>query len=182
MSTRPSLRSFLPTLGKILNVSPVTLFERQRALVRAQILSTGDCSSPERGPGSGVFLNNGAAAILLISMLASPDSLKTAADKTNRLMRARYLKPERGRGLCLFPTLARTLDDPTSKYISDIDQIVASGDANRAAIYLRCGSIENFAGPKNKTAEHGLLRLACINGNDLRTIHKALHKALDPVP
>ena len=62
-----SLKSRLPSLAARLNMSPAALYERQRALVRAELLKV----RPGRGPGSGVPLTAASLATLLISVVAT---------------------------------------------------------------------------------------------------------------
>ena len=62
-----SLKSVLPSLAKALSISPLALYERQRALVRAGLLK----SRPGRGPGSGVLATPESLAMLLIAVAAT---------------------------------------------------------------------------------------------------------------
>lgn len=62
-----SLKLFLPSLEQPLMTDAVTLYERQRVLVKDGVLR----ASAGRGPGSGVRLTANNLAILLISVLAS---------------------------------------------------------------------------------------------------------------
>ena len=84
-----SLKSFLPHLAKVLQMSPLALYERQRALVRAGLLE----SRPGRGPGSGVPANAKSLTMLLISTLAT-DSLSEVEEQTKAVAR---LKSVNGR-------------------------------------------------------------------------------------
>ena len=90
------LKTFIPQLSKVLEVSEIALYERQRALVRAGLLA----NTVGRGPGSGVRYSPETLAILLISLLAT-DSLSETAAATNFLLNAkrnhgeRYRKVER---------------------------------------------------------------------------------------
>lgn len=61
-----SMAGFIPGLAEMLGVKASTLDERQKALVRAGLLTT----KPGRGPGSGVKATPESVAMLLISMLA----------------------------------------------------------------------------------------------------------------
>ena len=75
-----SLKSYLPYLAGRVGVSPAALYERQRALVRAHILTAED----GRGPGSGVLLDPHAVAYLLIAILAT-DSLSDTVTAVGRI-------------------------------------------------------------------------------------------------
>jgi hypothetical protein len=76
-----SLKSLIPTLAKVVELSPAALYERQRALVRGGVLK----AKPGRGPGSGVPGTPHAAITLLISILAT-SSLSEVVDETKRLI------------------------------------------------------------------------------------------------
>lgn len=69
------LKSFIPKLSKVLEISEIALYERQRALVRAGLLKNVE----GRGPGSGVRLTTEALATLLIALLVTPNLSETAA-------------------------------------------------------------------------------------------------------
>jgi hypothetical protein len=61
-----SLAGLIPDLAQNLCVSPNAIYERQRALMRADLLAF----KPGRGPGSGVEATPESVALLLISILA----------------------------------------------------------------------------------------------------------------
>jgi len=77
---RPSLKSLIPGLAKDLRLAPAALYERQRALVRADLLH----GRPGRGPGSGVEATPASLALLFISLLAT-DSLSQTEEATRAL-------------------------------------------------------------------------------------------------
>lgn len=64
----PSLKSFLVAFSAATNISPVALYERQRALVRHGVL----IPIAGRGPGSGVELSSYSVATLMIACAAAP--------------------------------------------------------------------------------------------------------------
>lgn len=70
-----SLKGFIPALARLLGSSPSALYERQRALVRAGLLTSE--SSQSRGPGSGVRATAPAVAMLLIAVLATDNLSET---------------------------------------------------------------------------------------------------------
>jgi hypothetical protein len=78
MSSSTSLKSFIPNVARGLNVTPASLYERQRVLVRAGLLH----SKGGRGPGSGVRANPESVAMLLISLLASGSLSETEEHTT----------------------------------------------------------------------------------------------------
>ena len=104
----PSLRSYLYKLSKLLGLTPIALYERQRELVRAGLLH----AEGTRGPGAGVRLSPELVAVLLISVLAT-DSLSEVAERTREIAgaTARPIFPE----AALFElelTLLKQRDDP----------------------------------------------------------------------
>src|SRR6476660_5384357 len=62
-----SLKSFLYGVAPIVGMSPVALYERQRALVKLGLLTV----TPGRGPGSGVPLSADSVAVMVICILAA---------------------------------------------------------------------------------------------------------------
>jgi hypothetical protein len=80
-----SLKSAIPALtGIFANLSEHALYERQRSLMRAGLLS----ARKGRGPGSGVEVSPDTLGILMISLLAT-DSLSEVAEATRFLASAR---------------------------------------------------------------------------------------------
>ena len=75
-----SLKSMTPTLARWVGVTPASLYERQRALVRAGLLY----AKPGRGPGSGVRATPESVAMLLIALLAT-GSLSETDEQTTLL-------------------------------------------------------------------------------------------------
>ena len=68
-----SLKSALPAFAKALQVNPAALYERQRALVRAELLEM----KPGHGPGSGVLATPHSIAMLLIAVAATGSLTET---------------------------------------------------------------------------------------------------------
>jgi len=79
-----SLKGFIPTLARLVGMTPAALYERQRALVRAGLLQV----KGGRGPGSGVRLTADTVALLLIAVLAS-DSLSDTEEKARAVANLR---------------------------------------------------------------------------------------------
>ena len=79
-----SLKTFLYEIANNLQVSPASLYERQRELVRHGLLPVRE----GRGPGSGVPLTPGTLATFLIGLLGT-DSLTDLAKHTAALCLAR---------------------------------------------------------------------------------------------
>jgi hypothetical protein len=79
-----SLKGFIPTLAKLIGMTPAALYERQRALVRAGLLR----AKSGRGPGSGVRLTADTVALLLIAVLAT-DSLSDTEEKARAVANLR---------------------------------------------------------------------------------------------
>src|SRR6478735_5184403 len=79
-----SLKSFLYGVAPIIGMSPVALYERQRALVKLGLLTV----TPGRGPGSGVALSADSVAVMVICLLAAEslgDVDQRVADLCNAL-------------------------------------------------------------------------------------------------
>src|SRR5262245_24280802 len=72
-----SLKGLIPGLASFVEMKPASIYERQRALVRAGML----VQRPGHGPGSGVLATPKSAAILLIS-LVSTANLSEVENKT----------------------------------------------------------------------------------------------------
>jgi len=83
-----SLKSFLYGVAPIVGMSPVALYERQRALVKLGLLTV----IPGRGPGSGVALSADSVAVMVICILAAEtlgDVDQRVADLCSALPKAR---------------------------------------------------------------------------------------------
>jgi hypothetical protein len=78
------LKSFLNSIAPILGVSPLALYERQRALVNLGILK----AVRGRGPGSGVPLTSYNVAAVVISVLAT-DNLSEVDRRVSAIIRAK---------------------------------------------------------------------------------------------
>src|SRR5665811_548736 len=84
-----SLKLFIPSLAKVLRVNRHALHERQRVLMREDLLAV----VPGRGPGSGVRLSPASVAMLLISFLAT-DTLAGAGPETRHLAKAKLIESD----------------------------------------------------------------------------------------
>lgn len=78
--SRISLKGFIPSLARELQVTPAALYERQRALVRSGLLQ----SDGGRGPGRGLAASPKSVSLLLSSLLAQ-DGLSGAEKHTKAL-------------------------------------------------------------------------------------------------
>lgn len=78
-----SLKSFLYAISPLLGVSFAALYERQRALVKLELLSV----EPGRGPGSGVPLSADNVAAMIICVLAT-DGLSEVDQRVIELCKA----------------------------------------------------------------------------------------------
>jgi len=100
-----SLKSFLYDIADFWGVSPASLYERQRELVRGELLQ----AVPGRGPGSGVPLTAENFAVFLIGLLAT-DGLTDLIEHTRALCAASpLLIDKRGHGRRSTRTFARDL-------------------------------------------------------------------------
>ena len=171
-----SLRSYLPFLARQINASPVTLYERQRELVRAKLLSKGEGV----GRGSGVELSSSSVAMLLIAMLSS-EALVGSARAVHRiaLLRATLGKCElTGKRLFHEACGALLTSYPSGVRISGLE---VSRTAPHAAINFQRG-VKNFIsefGPPGSDHEALAVR-ATLSGAVLHNICKDLIKVLPP--
>lgn len=79
-----SLKGFAPILANYIGLTPLAVYERQRALVRCGLLP----DAKGRGPGSGVRATPEAVALLLIAVLAT-DNLSEIDNRVVELAGAR---------------------------------------------------------------------------------------------
>lgn len=86
----PSLKALTPALGRAFGVPPGAIYERIRALMRAELIET----IPGRGPGAGARATPRSMALLLISLLVS-ESLTETIRLTRMVMDLRSVQGER---------------------------------------------------------------------------------------
>ena len=163
-----SMKAYIPPLARLLGTTPATLYERQRALVRAGLLDAGS----GWGPGSGVRITTaGSVALLLISVLAS-DSLTVSESRTGDVANAAPVGVER----CPL-TGMRSFGDALASLLSmrgrsrRVNEIGVSRTAASASISYRDGRTtrtSDFAGPGAK--EPGLRVVATLARDPFRTI------------
>jgi hypothetical protein len=131
--TGSSLKGYIPALARLLGLAPTTLYERQRLLVRAGILT----GVGGRGPGSGVKATVPSIAVLLVSVLGT-DSLSEADKRVQALV----IAAPKVRGRCPL-TGARTFGDALKRifqnvhWASWVKEIEVSKTADRANILFR---------------------------------------------
>jgi hypothetical protein len=99
-----SLKAFLPTLSKIVDVTADALYSRQRALAQLGLVKT----VKGRGPGSGVLLSGESLAALIIALMVADTLIET----DERVRRACQASPKDG-AECPW-TGARTLQQALS--------------------------------------------------------------------
>jgi hypothetical protein len=166
-----SLKAYTPALARLLGTTPQALYERQRALVRADMFNAEDVKDG-RGPGSGVRGTAQSVALLLIGAIAS-DSLIRMERQVSDLAEAKPV----GADLCPLTRMPTFLDALTRIITSGplphwVTEIVVSRTAARATIvYRRPGRKERrveFAGPR--CAEPDLRVTATLAGKPLRMI------------
>jgi hypothetical protein len=173
-----SLKAYMPPLAGLLGVTPATLYERQRALVRAGLLDAGS----GWGPGSGVRTTAGSVASLLISVLAS-DSLTVSESRAGDLANA---VPD-GANQCPL-TGAKSFLDAFTMTLGNrsqsrrVHEVVVSRTAARAEIvYHDLGSkirrVSQFIGPRSE--EPGLRVVATLSRDLFRTISDAVRAMVD---
>jgi hypothetical protein len=88
-----SLKAFLPTLAEPFGLTPLGLYERQRALIRGGVIPAGE----SRGPGKGVRLTPKVAATMLIALLSTENvndiAEKAAAVATFKSIHGKDMRP-----------------------------------------------------------------------------------------
>jgi hypothetical protein len=164
-----SLKGYTPTLARLLGLNPVTLYERQRALVREGLLD----AEAGRGPGSGVRTTASSVARVLVSVLAT-DRLSEAHSRTRAIADARPAEVERcpcTGARSFWEGLTRLLS--MSGVAAGVIEVSVSRTADRAAIKYWCEeSIEPkvswFLGPAAN--EPGFAVAATLSGHLLQQI------------
>lgn len=121
-----SLTTFLTDAAPDLRESPATLRERQRALVRANILT----AQPGRGRGSGVVASAESVALVFISMMGSP-ALADAPTATRNFAKAVSLGECALTGQKTFGDALALLfsDRSLAKRVNDVELQVGAGVA-----------------------------------------------------
>ena len=115
-----SLKSAIPELASILiTLSENALYERQRALVRAGLLTQVE----GRGPGTGVELSAGSLAMMMVAVLAT-DSLSEIAESTTAIASIKRVRDEKNAHLLKG---ARTLAAAIKRSLSSDDAADAIG-------------------------------------------------------
>ena len=119
-----SLKTYTPKLAQLLKTTPATLYERQRALVRAGLLDQGR----GRGPGSGVKATASSVALLLIASMATENLSETE-------VRTREILSTKRNNLSFYDAIVQII---RSKKLADrVNQITISRSSPRADIMLK---------------------------------------------
>lgn len=87
-----SLKAFLPILSELLELSPAALYERQRALVRLDLLPRP--SAPGRNSGAAMATPD-SLAVILIAVLAT-DNLSEMDSRIKSLAKKKAIDPHTG--------------------------------------------------------------------------------------
>lgn len=110
-----SLKAFLPVLSRLVELSPAALYERQRALVRLDLLPKP--TAPGRKSGAAMATPD-AVAIMLIAVLAT-DNLSEIDSRIQILAKKKAIDPDTGKpGSCHF-TGKHTLQEALTEVLSD---------------------------------------------------------------
>lgn len=143
-SMAKSLKSYVPRLAQLLNMTPDSLYERQRALVREGLLTP----EPGRGPGSGVQLTPESVAILLIALLAT-DSLSRIADQIRDVANSTSFDFDTGAFKPCNLTAKTTFKDALVEILSDLDlaRRVSDIDVERSDNLAIAGITYDFMAP-----------------------------------
>jgi hypothetical protein len=138
------LKGFISYIAPALDMSPVALYERQRALVRSGLLK----AEKGRGPGSGVRTSAGSIALLLTAVLAT-DSLSETEERTKLIAKLRPVEHQ----FCPLTGTSTFVDAMTailnSKSIAKkVRSVMVARTELQASIYFQGKrSFSNFAGP-----------------------------------
>ena len=110
-----SLKAFLPVLSRFLELSPAALYERQRALVRLDLLPKP--TAPGRKSGAAMATPD-SVAIMLIAVLAT-DNLSDMDSRIQMFANKRAIDPATGKpGRCRF-TGKHTFQEALTEVLSD---------------------------------------------------------------
>jgi hypothetical protein len=110
-----SLKAFLPVLSRFLELSPAALYERQRALVRLNLLPKP--TAPGRRSGAAMATPD-SVAMMLIAVLAT-DNLSETDDRIEIFAKTRAIDPNTGKpGRCRF-TGKHTFHEALAEVLSD---------------------------------------------------------------
>jgi hypothetical protein len=128
-----SLKTYIPTLAYVLNLTPAALYERQRVLVREGMLT----GSAGYGPGSGVTATPSSVAWLIIAALATDSLSEIESGSVTKLASAKSSE-----GSCALTgakdfkqALTSILrDDEMAERISSINVVRSVG---KATVYYR---------------------------------------------
>ena len=110
-----SLKAFLPTLSVLVELSPAALYERQRALVRLDLLPTPQARGRNSG---GAMTTPDAVAMLLISVLAT-DNLSEMNSRIGTLAHRVAFDPRTGKASHCRITGAKTLRDAVAAVLAE---------------------------------------------------------------
>jgi hypothetical protein len=152
-----SLKGYTPELARHLGTTPAALYERQRALVRAELLDPIE----GRGPGHGVRTTAGHVGLLVIAALAA-DSL---AETENRTRAIAYATPAAGDERCPMTSMPTFLEAFASVLMIKersraVREISISRTAALAQIRFQSGNTAKFAG--SQSTEPGLRIVATL--------------------
>ena len=173
----PSLKSYATTLAHLFGSTPATVYERQRALVHAGVLT----AKTGRGPGSGVRLTPLSAAILLTAILATDHFTETE----ERVTQVINTKPPNG-DACPLTAMPRFKDAIASALASEsraskVLSISVSRTGPAAFISFRRDRAEHvsrFVGPAAK--EPLISVIATLSGDVFRAIARDVRLGLIP--
>jgi hypothetical protein len=174
-----ALKAYVPSLARILGMPPATVYERQRNLVRAELLDIGD----GWGPGSGVRTTAESVALLVIGALAS-DTIAAVGVRARDIAETKPADANR----CPFTRGATFLDALTLILGSQplphrAVKISVSRTAARASITYqqKFGSkvhlVSEFIGPRS--AEPPLSVTAALAGKELLAIAQNVRAMID---
>jgi hypothetical protein len=110
-----SLKAFLPTLSRFVELSPAALYERQRALVRLELLPTPQARGRNSG---GAMATPDAVAMMLIAVLAT-DNLSDMDSRIGTLADQEAIDRRTGKATQCRITKGKTLREALATVLAD---------------------------------------------------------------
>jgi uncharacterized protein YjhX (UPF0386 family) len=148
-----SLKAFLPVLSRLLELSPAALYERQRALVRLNLLPKP--IAPGRKSGAAMATPD-SVAIMLIAVLAT-DNLSEMDDRIQVFAKKRAIDPVTGKpGRCRF-TGKHTLQEALTEVLADSK--VSSTLSIEVTRKAKTARLISSSGGGHRTSEFGMVPL-----------------------
>jgi hypothetical protein len=182
-----SLKAFTPMLAGALGMTPAAMYERQRALIRANVLP----APVGRGRGHGLPANAETVAWMIIAAMVT-DNLSDTDDRVQKLANANFREVVRRERTGCGLTRKRIFRDALVAILNS-DELAAAVFKVRVARYDLTASIHfefgtrgsirssSFGGERNWSPKH-LVVESSLSGEVLRTVGKSLRANQSRVP